>query len=168
MKHRWSSHCTLSRNIHLIAQPLFREKKCTKMTNFQAQGRNGRKEEWVKTVENLKTRYLKAECRSPAAQTQIALQASLKCSVLPWCAKGRILPSQLPSVLHINGNPQTYFQGSKASVLMFLRFKCASIPFSSKQLGCLHYRRSKFKSSCSAHGSCESAWLLPVGLAGNV
>jgi len=97
VKHGWSSHCTLGRNIHLIAQPLFREKKCTKMTNFQAQGRNGRKEEWVKTVGNLKTQYLKAECRSPAAQTQIALQASLKCSVLPWCAMGKILPSQLPS-----------------------------------------------------------------------
>lgn len=66
----------------------------------------------------------------------------------------KILPSQLPSVLYTSRNPQTYFQGSKASMLMFLCFKCASIPFGLKQLGCLHYRRSNFKSSCSAHGSC--------------
>lgn len=62
------------------------------MTNFWAQGGTGRKEEWVKMVENLKTQYLKAQCRSFAAQTQVALRVSLKCLVLPWGANGKSFP----------------------------------------------------------------------------
>lgn len=89
------------------------------MTNFWARGRTDRKQEWVKMVENLKTQYLKAQCRSFAAQTQVALRVSKMFSVALVC-QWKILPSQLPSVLYISRNPQIYFQGSKASMLMFL------------------------------------------------